>query len=50
MIAFILGCILGGIIAIGLVAMLGGDSYEDGYYQAMKDMDRRPNDRETHTG
>lgn len=39
MIAFILGCIFGGIIAIGLVAMLGGDSYEDGYYQAMKDMD-----------
>jgi len=41
MIAFIIGVIFGGIIAIGLVAMLGGDSYEDGYYQAMKDMDNR---------
>ena len=41
MIAFIFGVILGGIIAIGLVAMLGGDSYEDGYYQAMKDMQGR---------
>ena len=41
MIAFIFGVILGGIIAVGLVAMLGGDSYEDGYHQAMKDMQGR---------
>lgn len=41
MIAFIIGVIFGGIIAIGLVAILGGNSYEDGYYQAMKDMDNR---------
>ena len=38
MIAFIIGCIFGIIIAVGLIALLGGDSYEDGYYQAMKDM------------
>ncbi len=41
MIAFIFGVILGGIIAVGLVAILGGNSYEDGYYQAMKDIDHR---------
>lgn len=35
---FFLGLIIGAFIGIGLVAMLGGDSYEDGYYQAMKDM------------
>ena len=41
MIAFIIGVIFGGIIAIGLVAMLGGDSYEDGYWQAVKDYEER---------
>ena len=41
MIAFILGAIFGTIIAVGLIAMLSGDSYEDGYYQAMKDMNNR---------
>lgn len=38
MIAFIIGCIFGFIISVGIMALLGGDSYEDGYYQAMKDM------------
>lgn len=41
MIAFIFGVILGGIIVVGLIALLGGNSYEDGYYQAMKDMQGR---------
>ena len=35
---FFLGLIIGAFIGIGMVAMLGCDSYEDGYYQAMKDM------------
>ena len=44
MMAFIFGVILGTIITVGMVAMLSGDSYEDGYRQAMKDYEERKND------
>jgi len=41
MIEFIIGVILGGFIVVSLIAMLSGDSYEDGYRQAMKDYEER---------
>lgn len=35
---FIFGVILGAFIGVAMVAMLSGDSYEDGYRQAIEDM------------
>ncbi len=41
MMAFLFGVILGTIITVGMIAMLSGDSYDDGYRQAMKDYEER---------
>ena len=41
MMAFIFGVILGGFIVVGMIAMLSGDSYDDGYRQAIKDYEER---------
>ena len=37
---FICGVFLGAFISIAMVAMLSGDSYEDGYRQAVEDMEK----------
>ena len=38
---FFIGIIVGGMIGIVLIGLLGGNSYEDGYRQAVLDMNEQ---------
>ena len=40
MISFLLGIIVGGFLGIAMTALMDGNSYEDGYRQALEDIGR----------
>ena len=40
MISFLLGMIVGGFLGIAMTALMDGNSYEDGYRQALEDIGR----------
>lgn len=50
MISFLLGMVVGGFLGIAMTALMDGNSYEDGYRQALEDIGRyrRMREMESH--